>query len=83
MTTNTEFKFTFEKEAEYESARRSGYIDLFDIVRIKVSYDDGTIDYPVKSKEEYEKALVNVPLNEGTIVNVYQDKHYYDIADYQ
>jgi hypothetical protein len=77
------FKFTFEKESDYESARRTGYIDLFDIVRIKVSYEGGSIDYPVKSREEFENELANVPLRNGEIVEMYQDQHYYDIADYE
>jgi len=82
MTTNTEFRFTFEKEADYMAALRTGYIDVFDIVRIKASYDDVTIDYPVKSREEFENELINVPLRNGKIEKIYQDQHYYDIADY-
>lgn len=84
MTTNTEFKFTFEKESNYISARCTGYIDMFDIVRMKVAYDDGhTVDFPVYSKEEYEEYLRSMPYRDGKIVKVYQDKHYYDVADYE
>jgi hypothetical protein len=82
MKKNTEFKFTFETENEYEAARCTGYIDLFDIVRMKVSYGQDSVDYPIRSREEFEKELVDVPLRNGTIVEIYQAQHYYDMADY-
>ena len=48
------FDFTFKTIDDYYKAERTGYIDEFKIVRMKVDKKDvGWHDYPIKSEEEY------------------------------
>jgi len=80
-----EFNFTFETEVDYEKAKSSGYIRTFDIVRIKIKdvVVGNTIDYPVYSKEGYKKELQKlVLLPQIQVLDIYQDKLYYDIEEY-
>jgi len=74
--------FTFKTEEEYENAKRSGYIDEYDVVRVMKVHPLGrSVDYPIHSEEEYEKLKKNK--DESNLVKLsYQDKHYYDIMDY-
>jgi len=77
------FKFTFETQAEYHNAERSGFIPDFDIVRLEVDYPDGYhVDYPVKSREDYENELIKIKQRGGRLVKVYQSVHSFDIQDY-
>ena len=74
-------KFTFETNNELMRAECRGYIPEYDIVRMVVKYSDGsTIDFPVKTLEEYHKMLIE---HEGHIEEVYPAVHYYDIQDYE
>lgn len=75
-------KFTFKTQAEYDNARRSGYIDEYDIVRIVMVGPAGnTVDFPVDSEEEYNEVKNNE--NKAKFVTkTYQDKMIYDIMDY-
>lgn len=78
------FKFTFETEADYMDARLTGYIDNCDVVRVNVKYPDGyQIDFPVKSREEFNRVLENAAKYGNEILDMYQSEYYYDIADYE
>ncbi len=81
---NPDFKFSFENDAQLFNAERSGYIELYDIVRVCLKLDnDNSIDFPLKSREDYINQ-VNRINNDDAIVSVefYQDKHMYDVQDY-
>ena len=77
----TEFKFTFETEADQFAAERTGYIAEYDCVRMEVQYypEGGSVDFPVKSREEYNRLL---EFHKDNIVIVYPTVHSYDIQDY-
>jgi len=81
---NPDFKFSFENDAQLFNAERSGYIELYDIVRVCLKLDNGnSIDFPLKSREDYINQ-VNRINNDAAIVSAefYQDKHMYDVQDY-
>ena len=76
----TEFKFTFETEADQYAAERTGYIAEYDCVRMEVKAPQGgSIDFPVKNRESYKEML---EAHEGYILKVYPTVHSYDIQDY-
>ena len=78
-----QFNFTFETQSEYHNAERRGFIPEFNIVRLEVDYPDGyRVDYPVKSKEDYENELLVIVERGGHLVRVYQSVHSFDIQDY-
>lgn len=85
----TDYKFTFLTEADYNTARFTGSINTYDMVRVKQyhSSDHHGVesthyhDYPVHSKEELSKLVAKLQ-SEMTKFEVYQSKHYYDIQDY-
>jgi hypothetical protein len=80
-----DFNFTFETEADYEKAKSSGYITTFDVVRIKIKdiVAERTIDYPVYSREQYSKELRKLTLlPQIQVLDIYQDKLYYDILEH-
>lgn len=75
--------FTFKTHNEYHNARRSGYIDDYDIVRIEIKHPLGSrLDFATHSEEEYLEALDRIKKSEAQIVRTYQDKMYYDINEY-
>jgi hypothetical protein len=79
-----EFNFTFETEVDYEKAKSSGYITTFDVVRIKIKdiVAERTIDYPVHTREQYSKELRKLTfLPQIQVLDIYQDKLYYDIQE--
>jgi len=78
MTDN--FTFTFQTDAELYAAQQSGYIESYDIVRICREFKEGgSIDYPCKSKEQFEEHYAKF---KDTIVKIYPAEHSYDIYDY-
>ena len=80
-----EFKFTFETEQEQWAAERTGYIPEYDCVRMEIQHltEGGTIDFPVKNREEYNKMLEFWNNDElYNIVKVYPTVHSYDAQDY-
>ena len=78
--TLTEFKFTFETEQEQFEAERTGYIDAYDCVRMEVAHPGGgSVDFPVKNRESYERLL---EMHVGNITKIYPTVHSYDIQDY-
>jgi hypothetical protein len=83
---NSNFKFTFDNDAQLSNAERSGYIESYDIVRICVKrLDNGNqIDYPIKTREDYMKTVsrLNERSNEYDMIEIYQDTHMFDIQDY-
>lgn len=74
-------RFTFSTIDEYENAKRTGYIDTYDIVRVVMQNDFRTVDYPVHSLEEYNQ-IKNNENKAKFVVKSYQEKHAYDIQDY-
>jgi len=74
--------FTFKTNADYEWAKRSGYIDDYDIVRIEVKEKDFHFDYPAHSEEQYYEDLNKLKERGAEVVRTYQDKGYYDIREY-
>jgi hypothetical protein len=81
---NPDFKFRFETEEELFDAKRTGYIDLCDVVRICVKYKNGPkVDSPYTSREEYIKAIDFFNSRKDVeIMEVYQDKWMWDSNDY-
>ncbi len=78
-----EFKFKFKTRKDYEAAENKGYIDTFDMVRIVAEFPNGdTVDYPVKSKEEYEDELKDIPERGMVFKSAYQSRHSFDINDF-
>jgi hypothetical protein len=76
------FKFTFKTENDYMEARSRGYIDNYDMVRMNYKSKESSIDYPIHSEEEYNKAI-DILNNHGIDYNAYQAIHYYDITEYE
>lgn len=75
--------FTFKTDNDYQRARRTGYIDDYDVVRIEVRHPSGGgVDFATHSEEEYFEALDRIKKSDAQIVKTYQDKMYYDINDY-
>lgn len=73
--------FTFETNHELMRAQMQGYVSEYDIIRMVVKYADGsTVDFPVKTLEEYYEML---EYHNGHIDNVYPAVHYYDVAEYE
>jgi cell division septal protein FtsQ len=83
---NSNFKFTFDNDAQLSNEERSGYIESYDIVRICVKrLDNGNqVDYPIKTREDYMKTVsrLNEKSNEYDMIEIYQDTHMFDIQDY-
>lgn len=81
---NPDFKFSFETNEQLRDAEMSGYIDLYDIVRVCVKMDNGNqIDFPLKSREEYINEINKINNNDSLeVIEVYQDKHMFDYYDY-
>lgn len=75
-----QFNFTFQTEDEQFAAERTGYIESYDCVRMEIRYPDqlGTVDFPVKNRQDYERLL----LTDGCIIKVYPTVHSYDVQDY-
>lgn len=81
---NPDFKFSFETNEQLRDAELSGHIDLYDIVRICVKMDNGNqIDFPLKSREDYINEINKINNDDSLeVIEVYQDKHMYDVYDY-
>ena len=76
----TEFKFTFETEAEQFAAERTGYIESYDCVRMEIKHPQGgSVDFPVKNRESYIK---HIEMYGDRISKIYATEHSYDIQDY-
>lgn len=75
-----QFKFTFETEDELFAAERTGYIESYDCVRMRVAKHDSIQDFPVKTKENYLRLLE--VLTPDQILKVYPTQHSYDLQDY-
>ena len=74
------YTFTFETDDQLFRAESTGYIDVYDMVRICRKFDNGNIiDYPCKSRESFEHDLNKY---KDSIVEIYQSKHFYDVMDY-
>lgn len=81
---NPNFKFSFENDAQLSNDEMSGYIESYDIVRVNIKLDNGNqIDFPLKSREDYINQVSRVNENNSIIsADFYQDKHMFDIQDY-
>lgn len=75
-----DYVFTFETDEQLFEAERTGYIDVYDIVRIcrRVSEFE-TVDYPCKTREQFEWHLNEY---KDSIEEIYPDRHCYDVCDY-
>lgn len=73
------YNFTFETDDQLFEAQRTGYIDVYSIVRICRKVEEGSIDYPCKSREQFEW---NLNEYKNSIIKIYSDKHCYDVNDY-
>jgi hypothetical protein len=72
--------FTFENDEQLFEAERTGYIDLYDIVRICRRVNEfETVDYPCKTREQFEWHLNEY---KDSIEEIYPDRHCYDVCDY-
>ena len=70
--------FTYKTEKDFQNACLTGqaYCDLYDMVRFVVKHiDGGTIDFPVKTREEALKLSVDFTNRGIKILDVYQTKH--------
>jgi hypothetical protein len=81
MFNDSSYSFSFETDSQFnEQKYGTNRISDYRIVRMVIKYDDGsTCDFPIHTREEYKKLL---SLYAGSIENVYQSMHYYDIYDY-
>ena len=75
-----DFKFTFETEEDLYQAERTGYIDAYDCIRMEVRKHDCIMDFPVKSRDGYNRLLNS--LSKDQIIKIYPTIHSYDIQDY-
>jgi hypothetical protein len=74
------YVFTFETDEQLFEAERTGYIDVYDIVRICRRVNEfETIDYPCKSREQFDWHLNEY---KDSIEEIYPDRHCYDVCDY-
>ena len=74
------YTFTFETDDQLFNAQRTGYIDIYDIVRICRKINEfETVDYPCKSRESFKW---NLNEYKDSIIEIYPDRHCYDINDY-
>lgn len=76
--------FTFQTESDYNKAYFSGYINRYQMARIKLYHSTestGYYDYPVHSKEELDRS-VDKFTNQGRKFEVYQSEHYHDILEF-
>ena len=76
--------FTFQTEEEYDKARSTGYIESYDIMRVKVYHSPegtGYHDFPVHSQEEFDKLTERLN-STGQKFETYRHKHAYSGADY-
>jgi hypothetical protein len=74
------YVFTFENDEQLFEAERTGYIDLYDIVRICRRVNEfETVDYPCKTREQFEWHLNEY---KDSIEEIYPDRHCYDVCDY-
>ena len=79
MNELTNFEFTFKTEAEYWSARITGYIPDYKCVRFHVTgQNGGTIDYPVHNEEEYYETLARVEKHGDSIIKIYPSVTFYE-----
>lgn len=78
----TNIHFTFQTESDYHKARQIGYIDNYQMARIKVLHSaEGFSDFPVHSAEEMKNCISKLD-KAGSKYEVYQSSHYYDISEY-
>jgi hypothetical protein len=76
-----DFNFTYKTDKEFQKARKRGYIESYNIVRINIKDDKSSFDFPINSEEEF--LLLKDYLNAKQLnYNVYSDVHSYDIQDY-
>lgn len=75
------YDFTYKTTDEYLKAKQVGYIENYNIVRISVSQDKYSIDYPIHSEEEFNDVINHLETN-NINYNVYPDFHSYDVQDY-
>ena len=77
------FEFTFKTDAEYRSARLSGYIDEYKNVRMEVITNTGWhIDFPAHSEDEYYECLNRANKDGDKIIKVYANLDYYEAKDW-
>ena len=75
-----DYVFTFETDEQLFEAERTGYIDVYDIVRICRRVNEfETADYPCKTREQFEWHLNEY---KDSIEEIYPDRHCYDVCDY-
>jgi hypothetical protein len=74
-------QFTFKTQEAYDNARLTGFIDCYDIVRIKRFDSTGLFDFPVHTQEDFEKVTQNYN-KLGIKFEAYASKHFFDIQDY-
>lgn len=73
------FEFTYKTDAEYRSAKLSGYIDEYKNVRIEVITNEGWhIDFPAHSEEDYYECLNRAQKEGDKIIRVYANVDYYE-----
>ena len=73
------FEFTYKTDAEYRSAKLSGYIDEYNNVRIEVITNEGWhIDFPAHSEQDYYECLNRAQKEGDKIIRVYANVDYYE-----
>ena len=75
-----ENNFTFQTENEHELAKKRGYIEKYFIKRIKL--ENSMLDYPVYTKEEFDRVMRNITTLGVENYSVYNSEHYYDKEEY-
>ncbi len=73
------FEFTYKTDAEYRSAKLSGYIDEYKNVRMEVITNEGWhIDFPAHSEQDYYECLNRAQKEGDKIIRVYANVDYYE-----
>lgn len=76
--------FTFQTEEEYDKARSTGYIESYDIMRVRVYHSPegtGYRDFPVHHQEALDKLTERLN-STGQRFETYRHKSSYNIKNY-
>lgn len=73
------FEFTFKTEAEYFSAKMTGYIDEYKCVRMEIIKAEGWhLDFPLHSEEEYTTYLSKYVRKGDRVIKTYPSTTFYE-----
>jgi hypothetical protein len=74
------YNFTFKTDNDLHVAQQCGYIESYDCVRVTIPTSNGTVNFPVKTLEDFQTLVKEHPVN---TYQVEQTTHSYDRCDYE